>query len=481
MNRIFSLLVALFFCLLLIYPIISGDISNSNEDLSHTLNTGGRSSARVAKPVGNGPYSTSFITTGIPRDNNTNITARIYFPVKSGGVDPAGAPYPGIVFAPGAGGYETSYQSTLSQIASWGYIVTIVGTGGPCNQEVVDIQSYVLDYYEAQNSNPKSIFNKNIDSTGYGASGHSNGGWAAIAGGVADPRFKGISPLCAAAGPTYDSGQANTRNLHVPLQLVAGANDVNFLPSSDAYYSLANPIKSYIKLTGSGHGGPFHLEYLISFFRVWLNHDFEYSTFVYGDDVYSDLSNGDIQFESSVGLSANPSVSKQNVYEDEEFMCIGEGVITEPAGPDRSIISYEWDLDFDGVYEWSSNSSGSTNYSYSQNGNFEAGFKVKDSWGMIATASTTITVKNKKPVAMAGDHKMGAEDELISFDGSDSYDTISDISSLRYMWNFGDGNVTTWGAIPNTAHIFTQKGNYTIELMVMDDDGEIASDWKIVT
>ena len=211
------------------------NIEESSELLARASRGG--TSSRVSKPTGSGPHSTRYYSTSIPRVNDTSVPARIYYPsAGNGSVDPTAAPYSGIVWAPGAGGYETAYYTELSTIASWGFIVTIVGTGGPCNQEVVDLQSYVLDYYEVLNLNSSSIFYNKIDTSGYGASGHSNGGWAAIAGGVADSRYAAICPVMGAAGPTMFQGQANTQNLHIPLQLMAGSGDTTFIPSSNAIW-----------------------------------------------------------------------------------------------------------------------------------------------------------------------------------------------------------------------------------------------------
>ena len=466
--------------------ISNNDINNTNTDESLDLlarTSRGVSSSRVSKPTGSGPHSTRYYSTNIPRVNDTSVPARIYYPsAGNGSIDPTAAPYSGIVWAPGAGGYETAYYTELSIIASWGFIVTIVGTGGPCNQEVVDLQSYVLDYYEALNSNSSSIFHNNIDTSGYGASGHSNGGWAAIAGGVADARYAAICPVMGAAGPTMFQGQANTQNLHIPLQLMAGADDTTFIPSSNAYYDYGNPIKSYIILQGSGHGGPFHLEYLIAFYKYWLDNELEYSTFTYGENIFADEVAGSVQFKYDVGLSASPDASDTDVYEDEEIILTGTGEISEPTGPDREIALYKWDLDADGNFDMNySTPPEKINISYTDEGDYEVKFSVKDSWGMMAFATLFFTVNNKKPTAIADQDKVAFEDELIQFDASDSYDTISDNPTLEYKWEFGDDLSSNWQSEMTVNHMYTQQDNYTVRLFVRDDNEEIDSDVLKVT
>ena len=190
--------MSIILCLLVISALFLPTINIPVVSTVGAEEEGSRTETRADKPVGNGPYSTAWVFDYIPREGTTDVPARIYYPSSGGGVvNPSNAPYKGVVFAPGAGGTETAYVSLLSTIASWGYIVTIVGTGGPCNQEVVDIQSYVVNYYEQMNANSSSRFYNKIDATACGASGHSNGGWAAIAGAVADERFKAVSPLAA--------------------------------------------------------------------------------------------------------------------------------------------------------------------------------------------------------------------------------------------------------------------------------------------
>jgi len=437
---------------------------------------------RATKPTGTGPYTTAFVSDSIPRVNDSAVPARIYYPTSGGGVvAPGGAPYHGIVFAPGAGGQEIHYQSELSTIASWGFIVTIVGTGGPCNQEVVDIQSQVIDYYEVLNANASSIFFNKINASACGASGHSNGGWTAIAGAVADSRFAAVCPLAAAAGPSYDQGQANTANLHVPLQLISGAEDSTYLPSSDAYYSLANPIKSYMKIIGSGHGGPFHLEYLISFYKFWLEGNLEYSTFIYGDELAKDIDNNILTFTSEVGLNPTPTISKTNVLEDENITFTADGSIGTPNPPERVITKYGWDLDLDGVYEWESPATGSTTRNYNQSGEYGVRFKITDNWGLTVSVKFTITIRNLEPTVNAGADRTGDEDMAVEFGITGSSDTESDMASLVYKWDFGDGNTTTWNSIPDTTHYYTMKGVYDVKVSVKDDDEAVGIDTLKVT
>jgi chitodextrinase len=74
--------------------------------------------------------------------------------------------------------------------------------------------------------------------------------------------------------------------------------------------------------------------------------------------------------------------------------------------------------------------------------------------------------QNHRPTAdgTAGEPYNGFVHELITFDGSRSYDRDGRILSWR--WNFGDG---TNGSGEKTTHSYEQKGNYTVTLTVTDN------------
>jgi PKD repeat protein len=59
------------------------------------------------------------------------------------------------------------------------------------------------------------------------------------------------------------------------------------------------------------------------------------------------------------------------------------------------------------------------------------------------------------------------EDEFLKFT-ADLYDTPSDIQSLRYYWDFGDG---VFSAEESPSHAFYQAGDYNVRLYVKDNNG----------
>ncbi|HEC89586.1 MAG TPA: PKD domain-containing protein, partial [Thermoplasmatales archaeon] len=83
---------------------------------------------------------------------------------------------------------------------------------------------------------------------------------------------------------------------------------------------------------------------------------------------------------------------------------------------------------------------------------------------------------NQPPVADADGPYSGYVGYVVSFDGSDSYDT--DGSITNYTWDFGDGS-TGYGV--NPTHIYTSAGTYTVTLTVKDNLGSTGTNTTTAT
>ena len=103
---------------------------------------------------------------------------------------------------------------------------------------------------------------------------------------------------------------------------------------------------------------------------------------------------------------------------------------------------------------------------------------VTDAEGAKGTSKTQITIQNKAPSANAGADRIVNEDDVVNFNAGGSTDTASDVNSLTYHWDFGDG--TTGNGII-ASHKYAEKGIYTTTLRVTDDDGESDVDDAVVT
>jgi len=89
----------------------------------------------------------------------------------------------------------------------------------------------------------------------------------------------------------------------------------------------------------------------------------------------------------------------------------------------------------------------------------------------IATDSQT----NQNPIADAGNDQRVNPGDIVTFDGSHSYDPDGTIVS--YEWDFGDGSI---GDSITTTHRYISSGWFTAQLTVTDDDGATGSDTVLI-
>lgn len=142
--------------------------------------------------------------------------------------------------------------------------------------------------------------------------------------------------------------------------------------------------------------------------------------------------------------------------------------------PDGTIVSYEWDLDGDGLYDDATG----VNPSYTWGDDYfgSIGLKVTDNGGLTATATTTVNVLNVPPIVEAGTNQEVFAGDTVQFNGSFT-DPGSDTYTIT--WNFGDGSPASGTLIPT--HVYSNKGICTVTLTVTDDDGGIGNDILKVT
>jgi PKD repeat protein len=147
---------------------------------------------------------------------------------------------------------------------------------------------------------------------------------------------------------------------------------------------------------------------------------------------------------------------------------------------DRLDLNYNWNFGDGSSSGWLAVSPNTTHI-YTEAGVYNATLVVRD--GDLATGNATVvvTVNNVAPTAKAGLDIDAEEDEEVYFEGSGS-DTDSDISTLEFRWDFGDGSpATTWSTSPSTNHTYTEEGSYKVTLIVRDNNLEEAEDNLYVT
>jgi len=153
-------------------------------------------------------------------------------------------------------------------------------------------------------------------------------------------------------------------------------------------------------------------------------------------------------------------VSEIIANEDDELFFNGSSSYDS----DGEIIDYHWDFG-DGV----TGKGVSIFHTFTVSGDYPVTLTVDDDNNAVSVTTINVRINNLPPVAIASEFIEVYQGEEIIFDGSNSTDTPSDSSFLKFYWDFGD-NTTTEGVITN--HTYLEEGIYYATLTVVDNDGE---------
>jgi len=144
-----------------------------------------------------------------------------------------------------------------------------------------------------------------------------------------------------------------------------------------------------------------------------------------------------------------------------------------------SIVLFEWDFEGDGVYDWSSPSSGIALHSYGE-GLFNPHLRVTVDDGTVKEATTQVNITTccDSPIADANGPYYDCPPVDIVLDGSYSYDPVGNI--ISYEWDLDDDGLfdDAFGMNPTTT--WDTPGDYPICLKVTNDCGEVATDCTTV-
>jgi PKD repeat protein len=141
---------------------------------------------------------------------------------------------------------------------------------------------------------------------------------------------------------------------------------------------------------------------------------------------------------------------------------------------DEQSLLYSWDFG-DGNSGMGINPA----HSYSNEGIYTVTLTVTDDNSFIGTDSMTVTVKNIPPTVVAtftAPCSVIIAGDVLTFDCV-VYDSPSDLSTITYHWDFGDGTTAT-GA--TATHAYAVEGIYLVTLTVTDDDDATGQDILIV-
>ncbi|WP_433380567.1 poly(ethylene terephthalate) hydrolase family protein [Streptosporangium sp. CA-115845] len=179
-----------------------------------------------------GPYATAV---------DVGLVTTLYYPR-----DIAQSPrrHPVIIWGNGTFAFPVVYRDLLLHWASHGFIVAAANT--PQSNLGISMRAGI-DLLAQRNADPGSVFHDHVDLDRIGASGHSQGGAAAVVVG-ADPRVDTIIPI--QPGPLADVDA-----VHGPMFILAGQYDIVVWPALvKAFYNDADHIPAiYGEVRGADH------------------------------------------------------------------------------------------------------------------------------------------------------------------------------------------------------------------------------------
>ncbi len=137
---------------------------------------------------------------------------------------------------------------------------------------------------------------------------------------------------------------------------------------------------------------------------------------------------------------------------------------------DGELASYEWEMG-DGAVKTGPD----VIYAYDAPGIYKVRLVITDNSGASnSTAADTLEVfVNDPPVADTGGDHQASANEPVLFDGSASFDPDGEL--IEFIWDFGDGTVSTYeisnSKFETVTHEYESPGEYHVTLTVKDNSG----------
>ncbi len=215
-------------------------------------------SADYAAP---GPFQAGWRQVTVSRPGGDTFTARLYYPATASGentpYDAGAAPYPAVSFGHGYLTSRAYYQSTLRQLATWGYFVIATESGMelfPSHSAYAGDLLHCLSYLEDANADPASWLSGQVDVAHFGLAGHSMGGGASILAAARDARVVAVANL--AAAETTPSAEAAMPDVHAAVRLIVGSDDGIVSPATTrAMFDNGLAPRQFASIQGGSHCG----------------------------------------------------------------------------------------------------------------------------------------------------------------------------------------------------------------------------------
>ncbi|UCD35989.1 MAG: PKD domain-containing protein, partial [Nitrospiraceae bacterium] len=148
----------------------------------------------------------------------------------------------------------------------------------------------------------------------------------------------------------------------------------------------------------------------------------------------------------------------------------GQSLLLDGSGSGGNPSLYEWDVDNNGTYDYSSVSP-TQSYTYGQNGIYTVVLRITAEGNITDTAQTTAEITDSVPSPdFTGAPLSGASPLTVGFT---NYSTGYD-QPLQFAWDFDNNGVTDSTEVA-PGHTYPAPGTYTVKLTVTDADGSTNS------
>lgn len=158
------------------------------------------------------------------------------------------------------------------------------------------------------------------------------------------------------------------------------------------------------------------------------------------------------------------------------YFAVEGDVLTLTAETDATnIVSYEWDVDDDGLVDASS-SSPVASYQTVDDVSGLVYVRILDTEGLSGIGSAPVTIVNVPPEVDAGASLETVVGELVTMNGAFSDPGIADTHGVEWFWGDDSSSTGTLAA----GHVYATQGTYEVTLRVTDDDGGVGEDTLMV-
>jgi dienelactone hydrolase len=193
------------------------------------------------------------------------------------------APFPVVVFSPGAGGPATDYSSILTELASYGFVVAGASWNYDNDREkdtAHDDHTDLLDLLEEYGNDINTPIYGLVDTDRCGAFGHSRGGRVAFMASGSDDRIDAV----AAWMPTLNN--ASHVEQSVSKYLFGGDEDEVVPPDEwlDPLFKSCEETIAFVNVFGGNHQPEqeIHIDLTMKFFRYHLKGEESLEDELYG-------------------------------------------------------------------------------------------------------------------------------------------------------------------------------------------------------